>query len=617
MVFLCLTAAHSQSSALILPANPKPNEPISVFYSSAWLDSIVRGDESVKAEILLFRRGADPRLIELPLFGTVDGWKGTLARADSDAQVLLFRFVAGTTVDDNNGRFWQIMIHGAGGKPVQGAHLRMASLLLSSGFLEFRMDRDTRAARTEMLSELQCYPSSWQAKTMLWDLALRTEPGGETNARIRGELDRVFDEHRTDGDAVLSLLRFYDQTGQERKASEIRQEAAASSPRGPVAERMHLNQVYEERDVFARAGLLERFLAEFPQHGPALQTYQVELAKLYIQSKEYGRLDRLMGSVRRSPELGSEIGSALLAAGKAGDAIVLAREAVSHLRSRDSLPQPTFLRKERWEKVRREKLGAALRLSAEALIALGRTNDAEATLEEAYGVSEGTEPRINELLAAVYLRNGATSKAMDLCAFHIKSGTSTDSLTEYFVKAYVRKNGSDKGLTDSLNVLRDIARTSARERLLQERIGRPSTDFLLKGVDGKRVKLSSFKGKIVVLGFWATWSASSGNLLTQLQKVDDLYGRNGRVKVLALNTREHVSGAEREMLVQKFAEESHCSFPILFDDGYADKCGVRGLPTRFVVDRDGVLQFKNVGEGDGSQVFEELTRQIELLLSVP
>ncbi len=82
---------------------------------------------------------------------------------------------------------------------------------------------------------------------------------------------------------------------------------------------------------------------------------------------------------------------------------------------------------------------------------------------------------------------------------------------------------------------------------------------------------------------------------------------------LALNTWENETGAEREALVRKFMEEKKYTFRVLFDDNAVYKYGVDGIPTKFIIDKKGMIRFKSVGF-EGSKMLDEMTVEIEMLL---
>jgi thiol-disulfide isomerase/thioredoxin len=163
----------------------------------------------------------------------------------------------------------------------------------------------------------------------------------------------------------------------------------------------------------------------------------------------------------------------------------------------------------------------------------------------------------------------------------------------------------------------DSGKNHEREKLAAKRLDTPSIDFRLRSLDGKSFKLSDLKGKVVVLDFWATWCAGCLMSLADLQVVYDKYKSNERVVILAINTKEQGGPAERELIVSKFIKLTKYTFPVLFDEGYADRYGVEGLPARFFIDREGKVQFSNKEEGSGTgrSMVERMSLRIDLLLS--
>ncbi len=60
-------------------------------------------------------------------------------------------------------------------------------------------------------------------------------------------------------------------------------------------------------------------------------------------------------------------------------------------------------------------------------------------------------------------------------------------------------------------------------------------------------------------------------------------------------------------------QENKYTFHVLIDEGMVEKYGVEGIPTKFVIDKEGEIQFKSIGFS-GPTMVEELTQQIDLLL---
>jgi peroxiredoxin len=114
--------------------------------------------------------------------------------------------------------------------------------------------------------------------------------------------------------------------------------------------------------------------------------------------------------------------------------------------------------------------------------------------------------------------------------------------------------------------------------------GTQAAAFTLPAPDGSTMSLADFKGKVVLLNFWATWCPPCKAEMPDLQALHDEYGASRGFAVLGVNMME-----SREP-VNNFAILRNLTFPIVLDeDGMvsAQRFGVRGLPTSIIVDRDG------------------------------
>ncbi|TSA24680.1 TlpA family protein disulfide reductase, partial [bacterium] len=177
-----------------------------------------------------------------------------------------------------------------------------------------------------------------------------------------------------------------------------------------------------------------------------------------------------------------------------------------------------------------------------------------------------------------------------------------------FVKVHGSLTGYDKTVKD--------ARSAAEAMILKNGINKPAPDFALKDANGATVKLNDFRGKVVVLEFWSSWSGLSRESLSQLQKVLENFQYYRNVTFLAVNISEIQAGAARDSLVRQYMSAHKFTIPVLYDEGAvtAEKFGIDGIPTHYVVDTKGKIQFKRAGLGDGDEFVNELIRQIEVLL---
>jgi cytochrome c biogenesis protein CcmG/thiol:disulfide interchange protein DsbE len=126
-------------------------------------------------------------------------------------------------------------------------------------------------------------------------------------------------------------------------------------------------------------------------------------------------------------------------------------------------------------------------------------------------------------------------------------------------------------------------------------------EFTLKSAkDGKTVKLSDFKGKVRIVDFWATWCPPCRGEIPHFVALQKKYKKKG-LEVIGLSV-----DRDGPDVVNKFAKEQGINYTSLMADDKAmsDYGGIRGIPTTFVIDRDGNIVKKYVG-GQDEAAFEK------------
>lgn len=121
--------------------------------------------------------------------------------------------------------------------------------------------------------------------------------------------------------------------------------------------------------------------------------------------------------------------------------------------------------------------------------------------------------------------------------------------------------------------------------------GDVAPNFTAINLEGDTVSLDDFRGKGVILNFWASWCDPCKR---EMPRIDDAYnaGIIDNVEFLAINYKE------AKITVDTFARQYEINFPILMDpDGtLSDRYNVFNLPATFVIDKDGKIVDRVVGE---------------------
>ena len=115
-------------------------------------------------------------------------------------------------------------------------------------------------------------------------------------------------------------------------------------------------------------------------------------------------------------------------------------------------------------------------------------------------------------------------------------------------------------------------------------------DFELPDLDGNKLKLSDFKGHIVIVNFWATWCPPCRAEIPSMQRAWNVL-KNHNVVLLAI----HVGGNEDK--IWSFLTDFNVDFPVLIDarSKVSRRWPMMGLPTTFIVDPDGKLALRAIG----------------------
>lgn len=138
--------------------------------------------------------------------------------------------------------------------------------------------------------------------------------------------------------------------------------------------------------------------------------------------------------------------------------------------------------------------------------------------------------------------------------------------------------------------------------------GNPAPDFTLNDLSGQPAQLSSLKGKVVLLNFWATWCPPCREEIPSMVKLNQAM-QGKPFQMLAVSIDEGGKDA-----VEKFYKQAGVSLPTLLDtDGKVSRLyGTTGVPETFVIDSKGVILKKIIGPLDWSSK-EVLTALEEIM----
>jgi cytochrome c biogenesis protein CcmG/thiol:disulfide interchange protein DsbE len=124
-------------------------------------------------------------------------------------------------------------------------------------------------------------------------------------------------------------------------------------------------------------------------------------------------------------------------------------------------------------------------------------------------------------------------------------------------------------------------------------IGKPAPDFVLQDVSGNTWQLSSLKGKVVFVNFWATWCKPCRDEMPSMEALNKVMAERS-FQMLAIVFNDDLQMAD------SFARRLGATFPVLANPGpeLGEAYMITGVPETFLVDAEGILRHKFIGPYD-------------------
>ncbi|MBC8185337.1 redoxin domain-containing protein [candidate division KSB1 bacterium] len=598
-----------------LPEKPQANQKITLKYNPAGTN--LEGAKEIEALAYQFHGAEMPVVKEVALKKKGKGWIGTVTPDDS-ALLLIVNFKSEEGLDNNEEAGYKIILSDAEKNNLPGA-LGTVAYAVYYGTYPTKLKRDVNLAFEMLKKEFAAFPESKSKFNFLyWSLLPRMDKENGKSL-VKADLDSIASQKEISLDDKKLLANWYARVDEPKKAEKYKIEVIEADPDGDLAQYDRYRNFRSLTNLKEKIKFYREFKNDFPE-SRSLNSMTLSILDDFAEAKRYDEAEEFLNKNVSNPssnllntvawEMVEKEINLKTAAELAKNGVELARKEIENPTSK----KPSYITEKQWRKNLKMPLGNILDTYGFALYKLGQAEESLPHFAEAVEIFNKGNKDVNERYAEALFETGKTEKAYAFAEECLKEGKKTPKIEEVFKKSWLAVKGSDEGLEDFFTKLNAEGIQKLKDELAKKLLDKPAPDFTLEDLEGNTVSLSDLKGKTIILDFWATWCGPCIRSFPGMQKAVDKFKDDDSVKFLFINTWERGEGVKEK--VAKFIKEKEVTFQVLMDseNKVVEAYGVEGIPTKFVVDKEGKIRFKSVGfGGDDDKLVDELSLMIEMV----
>lgn len=617
-------SVKSQSELTMKPEKVHENEKIVFSYIPS--EKYTKGEKLYLSLFTFTYSSTNPAAHELVFRYVKDSVK-YVAEFTLPANVIytIMHVTNGKLIDNNGGNFWDILVLNTEGKPLKGAYLKNSITYL--GNLPISADREANFTKAvELLKkEIELYPDNVQADIGLTSLQFDLKLINKTDFDNKMSNLAMARFNPDDENDVRAMSRALKIMNNQDKAGKIEADYAVKFPQSSLAEELYMASLAKAKSRKEFTDGAVEYFNKFPNSANK-DRINSALISSFMQSGAYGELLEKMNTIKNiGPGAYIKLAFSMLENDKVfadsgkeykiNEAARLLKIAEKEASNVSLLAKPQYMTDSEWKRRQeidlaavQESLGKVYNMKKEYSAAVSSYN----TAMDIY--ADEAPPELYESIIQGYYELAEYDKAYRMTEKSLLNSKSTDEIDKLFPNLYKKLKGDEADYSSAFDSLLLKAKNNRIANLKKNMLNLKVDLGMIETLNGIKIDLNIIKGKVIILEFWSTWCGPCSDVLSSLESIYNMYSDNSNIMIAAVDIWE--KGTDRKTDVQNYVEKGEFDLPVYLDikDNLPKKLSVSGLPTRYYFDKEGVLQFKEIGFSGMDESIRNASDIIELLL---
>ena len=607
------------------PLQPKAGEMVTINY----IPSGALADTKAPIEAAVYTFSSKKQTAEdITLKKIKDQYTGTF-KTDTSADFVYFSFSADGKFDTNNDEGYWFPLY-KNGKVKAGANIGLAQFFGGMSMASGIEGPDLEKALNGYEEEFKLYPDSRKENMLTYLRTYLQVHKTEGPALLQKEIESIIKSGLNTEVDYSTLQNLYSLAKLPQQASFINNLKKEKFPNGKWTAIQTLNEFMAEKDLSKKENMLGEIETKinndpnWKEYGKSLPFFKTSLVRAYVAKEDY---EGMKNAVKKynlpASDLAVLYNSVAWQLQKKDKDLKVAEElsktATELSKSMWQHPtgeKPETMTESQWKKSLENNYGKYA--NSYAMINYKLDNYKKGfpyAQDAAIKIAKSQNADENNTYALLAEKVLSPKKYIPQLEQFLKHGKASETIKGILKKAYTAKHG-EEAADAYITKLEKGSYLKMMEELRQEILSDAAPAFSLVDLQGQKVNLSALQNKIVIADFWATWCGPCKASFPAMQKMVTKYKDDPNVKFVFIDTWENGDDNQKKHTdVSNFIATNKYDFHVLMDNDskVVSDFKISGIPTKFVIDKKGVIRFKSVGwNGSDDKLISELSSMIDI-----